>query len=191
MKILAAVAMVGTLSYAGMACAAVQTTSYSLPAGSSFEHLSPGIELGDLKGRYTVTIRSTRSFLNLDAWTSEMVDWSVVPESGPGFGDTYFEDNMLGYRAGAHAIAIDFQSFGSTQSSGCCEWSGSEWVPYDEYFKRTSLLFADIDFAAGDAPITVTVSVAAVPEPATWAMMIVGFGLSGAALRRSRRAVEA
>ncbi len=31
----------------------------------------------------------------------------------------------------------------------------------------------------------------AVPEPATWAMMIMGFGLAGAALRRSRTAVAA
>ena len=28
----------------------------------------------------------------------------------------------------------------------------------------------------------------AVPEPATWAMMIVGFGLAGAAMRRRREA---
>jgi hypothetical protein len=31
----------------------------------------------------------------------------------------------------------------------------------------------------------------AVPEPATWAMMIMGFGLAGAALRRSRGALAA
>lgn len=33
----------------------------------------------------------------------------------------------------------------------------------------------------------VTVNVAAVPEPSTWALMISGFGLAGAALRRRRR----
>jgi hypothetical protein len=36
------------------------------------------------------------------------------------------------------------------------------------------------DFALDD----ITLSVA--PEPATWAMMIVGFGFAGAALRRRR-----
>jgi PEP-CTERM motif len=30
---------------------------------------------------------------------------------------------------------------------------------------------------------------AAVPEPATWAMMLFGFGLVGSAMRRSRRSV--
>ena len=34
-------------------------------------------------------------------------------------------------------------------------------------------------------------SVGAVPEPATWAMMIVGFGLVGGALRRRRPQLSA
>jgi len=45
----------------------------------------------------------------------------------------------------------------------------------------------------GDAKGSVTIhvdSAGAVPEPATWAMMIAGFGLAGAALRR-RRALAA
>ena len=34
-------------------------------------------------------------------------------------------------------------------------------------------------------------SVAAVPEPSAWALMIAGFGLAGAAMRRARGAVAA
>lgn len=33
----------------------------------------------------------------------------------------------------------------------------------------------------------ITYDVASVPEPATWAMMVLGLGLAGAAMRRSRR----
>jgi hypothetical protein len=41
---------------------------------------------------------------------------------------------------------------------------------------------------AGNAGSGVGVSVAAVPEPATWAMMLLGFGAMGVSLRRRRRA---
>lgn len=44
---------------------------------------------------------------------------------------------------------------------------------------QTQGFFGQWDFNAA--------SIAGVPEPATWAMMILGFGLSGAALRRSRQ----
>ena len=39
--------------------------------------------------------------------------------------------------------------------------------------------------------INVNFEVSAVPEPATWAMMIAGFGLAGAALRRRSKAAVA
>ena len=41
---------------------------------------------------------------------------------------------------------------------------------------------------AGAATLTITrAAVAAVPEPATWAMMLIGFGAMGVSLRRRRR----
>ena len=46
-----------------------------------------------------------------------------------------------------------------------------------------------ISFYTDGNPITVTVS--AVPEPATWAMMIIGFGGAGVAIRRRRQAFAA
>lgn len=45
-------------------------------------------------------------------------------------------------------------------------------------------------FPAGLATVT-QVADAAVPEPGTWAMMLLGFGAAGVALRRSRRQVPA
>jgi hypothetical protein len=43
-------------------------------------------------------------------------------------------------------------------------------------------------FTAGPATLTISrAAVAAVPEPSTWAMMLVGFGAIGASMRRRRR----
>lgn len=42
--------------------------------------------------------------------------------------------------------------------------------------------------AYSGAPISLTVSAVAVPEPATWGTMILGLGMAGATLRRRRKA---
>jgi hypothetical protein len=44
--------------------------------------------------------------------------------------------------------------------------------------------------ASISAPVTISVSFAAVPEPATWAIMLMGFGGLGMALRSRRRAAS-
>ncbi|MES2895026.1 MAG: PEPxxWA-CTERM sorting domain-containing protein [Pseudomonadota bacterium] len=58
---------------------------------------------------------------------------------------------------------------------------------YDEWdFKaQTGLTMSFADDAVGAA---YTYRLTAVPEPATWAMMIIGFGLAGSGLRRERKA---
>lgn len=44
--------------------------------------------------------------------------------------------------------------------------------------------------SGGNASFTGTLSFAAVPEPSTWLMMILGVGIAGAALRRRRQTVK-
>lgn len=41
-------------------------------------------------------------------------------------------------------------------------------------------------YAPGEQAVTIVTTISAVPEPATWAMMITGFGLAGAAIRLRR-----
>jgi hypothetical protein len=45
--------------------------------------------------------------------------------------------------------------------------------------------------SVGYGPLLDNVVVTQVPEPATWAMLIAGFGLVGSAMRRRRTAVAA
>jgi hypothetical protein len=79
-------------------------------------------------------------------------------------------------------------------------WNGSAYVVSGTEFP-TQPLFATFDapstitFSAGDATRDdnyggVSLRFTAVPEPATWAMMVLGFGGAGVALRARRRAAR-
>ncbi|MEN9931742.1 MAG: hypothetical protein RIS17_315 [Pseudomonadota bacterium] len=84
---------------------------------------------------------------------------------GPGFIDGKLASiNSYGLTFGAN-----FGDFGGGLNSGWGEFSG--YVP----------VYIHTDFIASTA----------VPEPASWAMLIAGFGLTGAAMRRRRRVVAA
>lgn len=63
------------------------------------------------------------------------------------------------------------------KSANCYEW----YVPHRAMF--------DVDFALSGGPPSAYFELGksgGIPEPATWAMMITGFGLLGAAMRRRR-----
>ena len=47
------------------------------------------------------------------------------------------------------------------------------------------------DFGQADVTFSISAITAGVPEPATWALMLIGFGAMGVALRRRRAAVPA
>ncbi|MBS3961648.1 MAG: PEPxxWA-CTERM sorting domain-containing protein [Sandarakinorhabdus sp.] len=105
----------------------------------------------------------------------------------------------LGTAAGPGAASI-------TLSTGC-DGSGLQLVPGGEYVLISSFQTVANRNGFMDATNTITVQLSEtlpeaarqqirenvvtarslVPEPATWTMMIVGFGLAGAAARRKRR----
>ena len=60
-------------------------------------------------------------------------------------------------------------------------------------FGTTGANFVTLDDPTGwsNATLYTTGSPPGVPEPATWAMMLLGFGAAGTALRRSRRRTTA
>jgi len=90
-------------------------------------------------------------------------------------------------------IAVSFG--GSTQYTDVAHVAAqglSDWKKQSFTFTATSgtevLSFLAAGTPEGLPPVALLdgVSVAAVPEPATWAMFLVGFGLLGAAIRRRR-----
>lgn len=61
---------------------------------------------------------------------------------------------------------------------------GRQFAPFDEFFAGSIDFIRIYDSAI--APADLIAPAPAVPEPASWGMMIAGFGLTGAALRRRR-----
>jgi len=97
----------------------------------------------------------------------------------------------------AAKVAISSATGGPVQSNiftvtGSDSRANMGWQPYQYRFTAngasTTLTFASAtDTAYG--PALDNVSVAGVPEPAQWALMLVGFGGLGAAMRRRRAAL--
>ena len=92
---------------------------------------------------------------------------------------------------GASKLYVDGQLVfsGSNQATAYATGSttrfGRQFAPYDEFYH------GDIDsIRIYDTAIT-PADVAAVPEPATWALMLGGFAMTGAALRRRGRVATA
>jgi len=117
------------------------------------------------------------------SWLSEAVmlfsnlDQSAGVNLTVGFGDSF--SGSAGYSSGGIvdlvALDLDFAL-------------GADGNLRVEFFESFDDNFAGID-ATYDGPSTIFIRWIPVPEPATWAMMIAGFGMVGAATRRRRTAV--
>lgn len=105
------------------------------------------------------------------------------------FGD-YFEvaaNGTIGGRTGNHIVAFNTTGFDGgltlgdefTNLWGAQLFTGTTADPV----LRTGMFTLLIDGQAGRA---VSLNIAAVPEPMTWGLMVVGFGAAGAAMRRRR-----
>ena len=88
--------------------------------------------------------------------------------------------NSIGTTFTAGTIADGWQQFFASWNSGAATTADIALV-------NQNTAFSGNDFALDDISLS-TAPPGGVPEPATWAMMIAGFGLAGATLRRRRGA---
>jgi hypothetical protein len=122
-----------------------------------------------------------------------------------------FVDALVTTNGSGHAIGISGLVNASNSITGLSSYAGADnnlyitgaWVTFGGLsFSTTSLgdfnfynsgsgyyglLSSDRDINGYPDGVVATAHVAPVPEPATWAMMLVGFGVVGAAMRRTRR----
>lgn len=88
---------------------------------------------------------------------------------------------------GDQGAGFNFSTVGKSRSN-------MGWVNYDYYFtagtaSSTLSFFSPINTPSG--PALDNVSISAVPEASTWALLIVGFGMVGVTARRRRTSVAA
>ena len=112
----------------------------------------------------------------------------------------YWAATQLSNRSGETTERLDVSFGGTTQSTatitnpsqGFSGWQG-ETFSFIAGAATQTLSFLSVGTPTGLPPMAVLdgVSVTAVPEPATWALMLAGFGMVGFAVRRRRIAVVA
>jgi choice-of-anchor C domain-containing protein len=118
--------------------------------------------------------------------------------TGLTIGETYqVSFDLAGNPDGGSSTKVAVVTDGTTTTSydflqGSHSKAAMGWESHTFSFKATganaTLTFAsDEDTAYGPALDNVSITSGAVPEPATWALMIVGFGAVGATLRSRRR----
>jgi hypothetical protein len=111
-------------------------------------------------------------------------------------GDLFTFDDVL-VAAGPSTTLVDmflFVSPGLSLSASCSGCTLSQQQAAIDgaanLFTGTSIgAFATMGVNSGQAQMNITRMTGAIPEPATWAMLITGFGLVGATLRKRRAAM--
>jgi PEP-CTERM motif len=114
---------------------------------------------------------------------------AVASETTTEIYNQFFANNFLPFFTGGTTV-VDGVTLPAFGRGGSIQMVNSRATTYfDELGNRTSYLFEQSQFL-GNGTVTLSV-LAGVPEPATWGMMILGFGMAGAAMRRRRTTLRA
>ncbi len=148
---------------------------------------------------------ATAATLTLDAgWTNDTLSsvpgptdnspWTFTVTSGAHFsltddfvtGDTYFVTGSINGTSTFYAGANDVRATGPNGSA----WLNPSYSKFSTYVGPGTYTFNVTGDGVAGVPAGLALRLDSnVPEPASWAMMIAGFGLVGAAMRRRVAAV--
>jgi len=156
---------------------------YLIPADAAHFTLDYGTSTSDVAG---ATFKNT--FINAPAGSTFNDSYHFTLErngTGSGSVSTSFSSTFNSLRI--TDLIFNNQSYAGSlvqNASGTSVSIGD--LPIFDSIPNTLTLVGTV-VGSGSYTGTATFTAAAVPEPATWGMMVVGFGLLGAAARRSRK----
>ncbi len=208
--LLAIVAAGAILTAAGAQAAIVADGDFSSPSGGgSFTTYSSGASIGpwlvtqgsvDLIGGYWQAPTAGGGSVDLDgSYQAGGVSQGLTLGAGSYKLSFYLSgnpDSSPGLKTVQVAVGSAFQNFSYDTSTAGNSHGDMRYVLETLNFTATgptTLQFTSVDDPnSAFGPVIGGVSVSgAVPEPATWALMLGGFGLAGATLRRRRVALAA
>ena len=145
--------------------------------------------LGDPASQFTglFFLDGSETFLNFAAGFDTGFAFNYASNNTPGSVSVYDGLNGTGNLLATLLLPVNAPGCGDPYNAGFCPF-GPAGVAFAGTAMSISfagvanqIVFDDITFGSA------TPGPGAIPEPATWAMMLVGFGAAGAALRRGRR----
>lgn len=177
-KVMARFGLVGAAALALCAAAPASAAQYL------FEFSGTGFFGGTLNGSGTLTTDDTNFVSALNGYTFQNITGITGTFNGStitGLSPGTFGANNLFYLTGP--FFVDGSGLGFRTASGV---TGNLFVTNDTSY-RVNTMGAGLLTGLVTARVTPVAVAAAVPEPTTWAMMLIGFGAIGVAMRRRRR----
>lgn len=200
-KIIATVSTVGALALASTSAnaAIIDGSATNLLGSASFVELSPtaGFTVGKNNQQSNTLfafneqqgVKLTDSIGGIAAGTLVNSHYVFYDPAGLNvlFGNVTFDSEVLGILTTRSALSATDALLGLSDVNYLNPWNrGLEFLDYAG-FSGNSAHFAFSAGSPGDYVRVLTAATPAVPEPATWAMMLLGFGAIGGAMRARRR----
>ena len=158
-------------------------TDFSTAVGLSGDYQ---LETGSVSGQYAAPFQDTTQYLNVFGGHTASLAISPALKALSFYWGSIDNYNTVSFFSGSNLVA----SFTGAQVPAAPA-DGSQGNPVNN--RRVSFNFGGeqisrVDFNSGQNSFELDTVSGAVPEPATWALLIVGMGMTGATMRRRRGA---
>lgn len=144
--------------------------------GGAYDAWNPNCPTGDCTSGW-------RDVFAVTTDTGQLIDFTTYTIPGPTFASPLA--SITAFKAAPSILASDFHWNGVSFAPDGQKLIAQPWIVTVDSTTTIGLFIPDATKADNYGGVSLKIS--AVPEPSTWAMMILGLGGAGAMLRRRRR----